>query len=65
ADPDLINPLAAELSDRSADRDVVDRTGQARGDAQTRDWYQYTGLTLSYVLTKFTECDMLYFQKRR
>ncbi|MBL8010206.1 MAG: hypothetical protein JNJ64_06330 [Flavobacteriales bacterium] len=65
ADPDLINPLAAELADRSADRDLVDRTGQARGDAQTRDWYQYTGLTLSYVLTKFTECDMLYFQKRR
>ncbi|MBV6406056.1 MAG: outer membrane beta-barrel protein [Flavobacteriales bacterium] len=65
ADPELINPLAAELADRSADRDVVDRTGQARGDAQTRDWYQYTGITLSYVLTKFTECDMLYFQKRR
>ncbi len=64
-DRDLINPLAAELADRSADSELVDRTGQARGDGQTRDWYQYTGITLSYILTKFTECDALYFQKRR
>ncbi|MBK7752040.1 MAG: outer membrane beta-barrel protein [Flavobacteriales bacterium] len=65
ADPEQLNPLAAELSDPSLDAAVTDRTGQARGDTQTRDWYQYTGLSLSVLLTKFTECDQLYFRMKR
>ncbi|MBP6390135.1 MAG: PorT family protein [Flavobacteriales bacterium] len=65
ADPEQLNPLAAELSDPSLDAAITDRTGQARGDTQTRDWYQYTGLSLSVLLTKFTECDQLYFRMKR
>ncbi|MBK6755966.1 MAG: PorT family protein [Flavobacteriales bacterium] len=65
ADTEQLNPLAAELSDPSLDAAVTDRTGQARGDTQTRDWYQYTGLSLSVLLTKFTECDQLYFRMKR
>ena len=65
ADPEQLNPLAAELSDPSLNAAVTDRTGQARGDTQTRDWYQYTGLSLSVLLTKFTECDQLYFRMKR
>ncbi|MCB0794734.1 MAG: hypothetical protein KDB88_08360 [Flavobacteriales bacterium] len=65
ADPAILNPLAAELADRSEVDDPEDRTGTARGDSQTRDWYQYTGLSISVLLTKFTECDALYFRRRR
>lgn len=65
ADPATLNPLAAQLSDPSLDREIRDRSGTARGDANTRDWYNYTGITLSWVLTRFEECDQLYFRNKR
>ncbi len=52
--------LAAQLADRSVNRETGYNTGRARGDGQTRDWYQYTGLSLTYLLTRFTECDEIY-----
>jgi len=57
--------LTAQLADPSAFRETGYNTGRARGDAQTRDWYQYTGLTLTYILTRFTECDELYQNMNR
>lgn len=58
-------PLTALLSDPSALRTSGFNTGRARGDSQTRDWYNYTGVTLSYLLTRFTECDAIWDKKRR
>lgn len=57
--------LTAELADRSDLRESEFNTGRARGDGQTRDWYQYTGLTVTYILTRFTECDELYQKMNR
>ncbi len=53
-------PITAALADRSDLRESGLNTGRARGDAQTRDWYQYTGVTLSLLLTRFTECDAIW-----
>lgn len=57
--------LTAKLADRSDLRETGYNTGRARGDSQTRDWYQYTGLTLTFLLTRFTECDELYQNMNR
>lgn len=52
--------LSALLADPSPLRTTGINTGRARGDGQTRDWYQYTGLTISLLLTRFTECDAIW-----
>lgn len=69
ADNDLLmeqaGPLTAILADPSALRTTGFNTGRARGDSQTRDWYNYTGITLSYLLTRFTECDAIWDKRRR
>jgi hypothetical protein len=53
--------LAAALADRSDLADSGFNTGRARGDNMTRDWYQYTGISLTVLLgPRFTECDELY-----
>ena len=53
--------LAATLADPSPIADTGINTGRARGDSNTRDWYQYTGVTLTLLLgPPFTECDELY-----
>ncbi len=56
ADPSV---LALEPQYRNADR--------ARGDANTRDWYQYTGLAITYIISRFSDCDEQYnwMRKRR
>lgn len=53
-------PLTAVLADPSPLRATGFNTGRARGDSQTRDWYQYTGITISLLLTRFTECDAIW-----
>ncbi len=53
-------PLTAALADPSPLRTTGLNTGRARGDAQTNDWYQYTGLTVTWLLTRFTECDAIW-----
>jgi hypothetical protein len=58
-------PLTALLADPSVLRTTGLNTGRARGDSQTKDWYQYTGLTISLLLTKFTECDAIWDKKKR
>jgi hypothetical protein len=52
-------PLTALLADPGPLRNTGYDTGRARGDSQTRDWYQYTGITLSLLLSRFTECDAM------
>ena len=53
--------LSAALADRSPLADTGFNTGRARGDGNTRDWYQYTGISVTLLLgPRFTECDELY-----
>lgn len=58
-------PLTALLADPSVVREKGLNTGRARGDHETRDWYQYTGLTISLLLNRFTECDAIWDKRRR
>lgn len=53
-------PLTAVFADRSVLRNTGTNTGRARGDSQTNDWYQYTGITVTWLLTRFTECDAIW-----
>jgi hypothetical protein len=57
-------PLTAALADRSVLRETGQNSGRARGDGKTVDWYQYTGLSLSWRLTTFTECDAIWDRMR-
>lgn len=57
-------PLTAALADPSVLRETGYNTGRARGDGKTVDWYQYTGLSLSWRLTSFTECDAIWDRMR-
>lgn len=57
---EVSGPLTALLADPSLLRVSEFNTGRARGDLQTRDWYQYTGLTITLLLTRFTECDAIW-----
>src|SRR5690606_31844416 len=52
-------PLAGVLADRSGLNDVpgFSNADRARGDPNTRDWYQYTGLTITYIISPFLECE--------
>lgn len=57
--------LAATFADRSPYASTDLNTGRARGDSYTRDWYQYTGISITVLLgPKFTECDELYRSMR-
>lgn len=62
-------PLAAAMADRSGLEQSIpghSNTGRARGDANTRDWYVYSGLTITYILSRFSDCDEQYnWMKRR
>ncbi len=61
-------PLAAALADRSGLAATgFNNTGLARGDMNTRDWYQYTGISLTYIISRFSDCDEQYnwMRKRR
>lgn len=69
ADNDLLlqeaGPLTALLADPGPLRTTGYNTGRARGDANTTDWYAYSGVTLSLLLTRFTECDAMWSKHRR
>ncbi|MEO8591066.1 MAG: DUF6089 family protein [Flavobacteriales bacterium] len=61
-------PLAAQLADPSGLSDVVNgptSAGQARGDVNTTDWYQYTGLSITYIISRFSDCDEQYNWMKR
>ena len=62
-------PLAATLADPSAlgQEEEYPNEERARGDQNTRDWYQYTGLSVTYIISRFSDCDEQYnwMRKRR
>ncbi|MBL7939950.1 MAG: outer membrane beta-barrel protein [Flavobacteriales bacterium] len=62
-------PLAAALADPSvlAQLEEYPNEGRARGDMNTRDWYQYTGLSVTYIISRFSDCEEQYnwMRKRR
>lgn len=61
-------PLAAALADPSGLEAIgFSNAGRARGDMNTRDWYQYTGLSVTYIISRFSDCDEQYnwMRKRR
>lgn len=58
-------PLTAALADPSDTRGTGLNNGRSRGDSNTKDWYQYTGLSLSLLLTRFTECDAMWDKMKR
>jgi len=62
-------PLAAALADPSVlgQLDEYPNASRARGDANTRDWYQYTGLSVTYIISRFSDCEEQYnwMRKRR
>ena len=61
-------PLAAQLADRSGLEGAIpgyDNTGRARGDVNTRDWYVYNGLSITYILSKFSDCEEQYHWMKR
>ena len=62
---DQAGPLTAVLADPSVLRTTGYNGGRARGDSQTRDWYQYSGITVSLLLTRFTECDAIWDKMKR
>lgn len=62
-------PLAATLADQSviAELPGYPNEGRARGDPNTLDWYQYTGLSITYIISRFSDCEQQYnwMRKRR
>lgn len=70
-DNDLLSmengPLAATLADRSDLNDLpgFSNTDRARGNRNTRDWYNYTGISLTYIFSRFSDCDEQYNWMKR
>lgn len=60
-------PLAATLADPSELGQLPEypNTERARGNPNTRDWYQYTGLSITYIISRFTDCDEQYNWMRK
>jgi hypothetical protein len=61
-------PLAASLADRSGLEQAIpgfSNTQRARGDSNTRDWYSYSGLTITYIISRFSDCDEQYNWMKR
>ncbi len=56
-------PLAAQLADPSALAET--NAGRARGDSNTRDWYVYSGLSITYIMSKFSDCEEQYNWMKR
>jgi len=70
-DNDLLSvengPLAAALADRSGLNTIpgFGNADRARGNRNTRDWYNYTGLSITYIISRFSDCDEQYNWMRR
>jgi hypothetical protein len=70
-DNDLLSvengPLAATLADRSGLNTIpgFSNADRARGNRNTRDWYNYTGISFTYIISRFSDCDEQYNWMRR
>ncbi|MCB9195931.1 MAG: outer membrane beta-barrel protein [Flavobacteriales bacterium] len=51
-------PLSAQLSDQSLDNQgsLYTTTGISRGNSNTKDWYVFTGVTLSFRVIEYSTC---------
>jgi hypothetical protein len=60
-------PLSAALADRSGLNSIpgFSNTDRARGDSNTRDWYSYSGISFTYIISRFSDCDEQYNWMRR
>jgi hypothetical protein len=60
-------PLAGIFGDRSGlnARPGYNNADHARGDVNTRDWYVYSGLSITYIISRFSDCDEQYNWMRR
>lgn len=59
-------PLAAVLADRSGLEQIgFSNADRARGDVNTRDWYSYSGLSITYIISRFSDCEEQYNWMRR
>lgn len=57
-------PLAAEFADRSGLR--ATNEGRSRGDSNLLDWYVYSGIGITYIISRFSDCEEQYnWMKRR
>jgi hypothetical protein len=67
ADPSLLSelngPVAAALADRSLNGESYTSSGGNRGNPVSKDWYSFSGLTLSYIIRPADECKN--FNKKR
>lgn len=57
-------PLAAALADRSHSFDSYTQPGSNRGNSLTKDWYSFSGITLSYVVGLRNECKDNFKKKK-
>jgi hypothetical protein len=55
--------MAAALADRSLNAESFAQPGTNRGNSLTKDWYSFSGITLSYIIGGPNECDN--FKKKR
>jgi hypothetical protein len=60
-------PLSAALADRSGLNAIpgFSNADRARGDPNTRDWYSYSGISFTYVISRFSDCEEQYNWMRR
>ncbi len=59
-------PLSAILADRSGlNSPFYSNTDRQRGDPNTRDWYVYSGLSITYIISRFSDCDEQYNWMKR
>ncbi|MBK9176216.1 MAG: hypothetical protein IPM46_07745 [Flavobacteriales bacterium] len=61
-------PLSAEMADRSGLEDAIpghSNTGRSRGDPNTRDWYVYSGVSITYIISRFSDCEEQYNWMKR
>ena len=59
-------PVAAEMADQSINQEGLQgtNTGMDRGNPYTKDWYFYSGGTLSFILGKEDKCRQNFGRKR-
>ncbi len=70
ADPVILanenGQLAAQMGDQSLNQEgfTANNTGVSRGNPYNKDWYAYTGLTLSFLIRDTNDCKQSFSKKR-
>ena len=69
-DPSLLLAQNGQASAELADNSTIDdgsntvRSGQQRGNKYTKDWYSYSGITLSFALGRIGVCEGTFMEKK-